>query len=40
MWEHFVMANMAINPAMIIAETLFILALDMRDAFGSVSLFN
>jgi hypothetical protein len=35
--EHISLANMAINRAMTERRTLYILALDMRDAFGSVS---
>jgi hypothetical protein len=35
--EHIAVANMAINRAMTTHQTLFMLALDMRDAFGSVS---
>jgi hypothetical protein len=35
--EHISLANMAINRAMAERRTLYILALDMRDAFGSVS---
>jgi hypothetical protein len=36
MWEHISLANMAINRAITEHKTLYILALDMRDAFGSV----
>jgi hypothetical protein len=35
--EHIAVANMAINSSMTTHQTLFILALDMCDAFGSIS---
>jgi hypothetical protein len=35
--EHIDSGNMAVNPAMITNKILYMLALDMLDAFGSVS---
>jgi hypothetical protein len=35
--EHIAVANMAINRAVTTRKVLYMLALDMRDAFGSVS---